>query len=454
MTKTKIIVCMAFMTVLMAFVAIAQPVGYEYLDNNTKLHLWNNATGIKDYYMHNDCLGSLSNVYNETWETITYRVGFQRPNDNIIYGLPFENCTRKTESDNHTFVWARAVHDIYEGKYKLKYGLLNNLSVNASRINQTYGFKLNDTFDRDVWFSLKSSDLNIANTTENNFLHLINKSKPNQTVSFNLSLIDELDLILWFDSSDFYSVYWIEDIVEKEHIIREWYNSTFEWRLRVGSAGNINLLVNLGSWTTANELKTFNMLWVDAGCTCSCPPFQSCVIYTPSGFPDGLNHTVGQSFNHTCYAVVSNGACTGCALNYRTNQYSQFGELVHTSYNSNSSDYLECDSGFTTCLQRISNYWPTVPYIKSVTHECKVEGTAFLDCIHDNVPSFTELPVTGATFVCNDSAIVFTSIDLLKDDDVLDVTAVIAFILIFGGGLLIFWLQKRRQKDDRDNREM
>lgn len=416
----------------------AQMIGYEYIHNNETVMAWNNYT--YDYFMDNDCLQGLSNVENETWENLSYRIGYTSDNGSVVYGLPFENCTRRDFTDNLTYVNLTARNSIEQSNRKLIFGLYNYLELNDQIMSQTYGFKLNQSVNKDVWFNIRISDIRIGNDSENDYFIYKNVS-TNQTRSIDLNNVSS---VIWLNSSDMEEMFFLVDIVQDKNILRAWPNITYSWMLRIGLTGNINLFFNLGSFT-AQDLKLLPMYWVDAAkCTC----FGGGTIHSGCDVnPDnGSIIYVNDSFELGCTASYHGfGSCTGCGVFFWHNQY---GDLFKIPQDPNATDVLDCHREASYCFVGAS--YPDYEY-ENVT--CYRHWPTLLGyrCRHEDAAGWDEL-WSGAQynycFVEEPSGLdVVVSPVFNRPRKKLDwVAFVFLWAFVVGGLVLLRYLGKRKSK--------
>ena len=394
-SATKATLTLMFGLLFCCVIVLGSPVGFEYLEGGSVLHVWNNATREPNYYYSSDCLNDLSNLplWNNTqWEYVSKSLGVQVSNVSINFELPFSGCVRSDLSDNLTYVNNSAGKTICWGSKCLNFGIESYLGLEDETILQSYYFWTNAgvSLNQNIWFKLNSSNISVVDGLENDFLVVVNRS-TNLTEYYNLSAFRDAGLMKSFNAtSGYYPFYIVEDLSLQQSFLREWWNETKESRIVI-DRGDVIVYFNLGKFSQ-NQIKYVRVRWVDAGCTCT----GGGTISATSNYPNGTSFNVGESFEFQCKVSFSGfGSCTtGCSINYMHNQYVGTGELIHKT--ANATDIIDCDSTGTYCQIR-NGKWNTY---HNLTVNCDLPGVDGTFCIHENIVGWTELNSVLTNITC------------------------------------------------------
>lgn len=395
--KTKIkLGILYFLLVLLIPVAIStdDTIGYELVEDGGEeyLHVWNQGDIEPNYYYENECLSQVSNHLGEQWETVTKYLGTYINGQWYEYEWGTEDpCARIDLTDNETYVNNSATTYLHLGAVKVDLTMLSHLKTEDDYLTQRYSFYTSKASQEDVWFLMDNHYIQVGGDEENDYLKLYPLDGSNM-VLVNLSSVAE---DLYFNSSEYDSIYFLSDIVSSENILNYWGDNDYEWYIKVDS-DSVGLYVNLGEFDK-KETKYFEKQWVDdALCTCFKKDPKDTIQFNANiNLTDGNETYVGEDLGMACKFTQSSmggGYCSGCDGDWKHNQYGS-GELIPTS--ANATDILECqETG--ECTEKDISYgtW----YNKTIT--CNTNGTVGVFCEHedagdDNYPS-------GARYiVCN-----------------------------------------------------
>lgn len=362
--------------------------GYEYLDNNQTLHVWNNGSTEPNYYYENECLDQISNQYprNNTWEhtkkSVRYHDGGQ------WFDLPITNCERTDNTDNLTYTNNSASIRFGSPGHHVDLGTQSRLGVNDDLITQEFWGQPNFKIGDDVHFRMTSYNLSVGGDSDNDVV-LIQNRYTNDTWIFNLSVIKNLNMTYTLNGTDFYPYYFIADQTLSASILHEYFNTSYDWNLTID--GNVTLSVNMGSFDR-DEYKSFVKRWVDAGCVCEGFNLRA---EADSSYPNGTTFSVGEDFVFECKVTLQSfgGGCTGCAIEWRDNQYGN----QYIRVNPNSTDVLDCDVGPAICIQKIVLY----NVFQEIDMSCNVAGEVGTWCVHEDHTGFiSNTPSTTTDVTC------------------------------------------------------
>jgi hypothetical protein len=254
--------------------------GYEYLDSNTILHLWNKND---NYYINLSSGIQISNYYEEYWTHNIWCAGYKTTEWNYLCGdnLPI---VLNVTSDNLTYIKVEGNRNVTISGRTVNFGLTYYLDSNDDEINITPRMKLlsGANITNDLGFAWKTNDIKIRNDYEFDEI-IINNSI--------YKLNENLDL-LYNNLED--NQYILRDGMFYSFIKLRWENNTNSFVQIKSEAGQINAPVTLAIVTTGLNLgqtKQTTFYWVD--------PFQS--EYT------GFSFDTAGSGNIAPYGITQNG---------------------------------------------------------------------------------------------------------------------------------------------------
>ena len=97
-------------------------IGYEFLDNNSVVHIWNTQY---DYFFEKDAGIQLTNHYNDYWSKNIFCIGYYNNDEwnKIKCSDELTNFNKNIQTDNLTYVNATLWKDIEYGGYDLRLGV-------------------------------------------------------------------------------------------------------------------------------------------------------------------------------------------------------------------------------------------------------------------------------------------------------------------------------------------
>ena len=255
-------------------------IGYEFLDNNTVVHIWNNAT-ISDYYFEKDSGIQLTNHYDDYWTKNIFCVGYYNNNvwNKIACVDDLSSFQRNIETDNFTYVQATLWKDIEYGVYDLRIGVGYDLGLNDDSLSITvYGKNIGQNIPFNIGFAWKITDWEIPSSKISNDSIKINNTRyalngtynlvfKNMTKSYtNLTfneengelidnglIIEPISKLKGYDYTNFLQIDW---------------NENLNYAVKMFGNGNkedfyVTLLINAGHFNPQQE-KSTTFQWIDA----------------------------------------------------------------------------------------------------------------------------------------------------------------------------------------------
>ena len=150
-------------------------IGYEFLDENQTLHIWNNHNS---YYFNTSNGIQLTNHKDEYWTQNVLMLGYYNNNSwNLIYRTDeLSGFTKNVTSDNNTYVNATLWKDLNYQGYDFRLAIRYHLGLNDPDLSVIPYIKNID--DEDIpyvlGFGWEMKDIKIANVTNDNYLRIFN----------------------------------------------------------------------------------------------------------------------------------------------------------------------------------------------------------------------------------------------------------------------------------------
>jgi hypothetical protein len=395
-----------------------RPVGYELLDSNKVVHIWNEYD---DYYFNATSGIQFTNHYQEYWTENVFCGGFKIAGTWEYYcndDLPF---SWSIKTDNLTYVNITGYKDVTKTiggeDYTVRFVLRYNLESNKTFLNiQPYEKNIgSNNISVDTGFAWRMRNIKIANTTENDWIY-INETRYNLNETLDLDFTDlnrteivmhddvEVGEWLWMNwSSNLNYHYWIKN--------------------KTGQTNAPNtLLINAGSLDVNQEKKT-TFGWIDALCT------WSCVLYKPSGSNPDINEgetylkEIRISYSGTCTTFGSWSATQW----YNTTDYTNMDSDSNLSISSwNPKNYFRCVGGtcsgtsWTVTGEEVGYYtargrceFNGGTQKSSATYNVNVSALPYTECEYVNINSDVNLTADNSScfnivadninFDCNNS---------------------------------------------------
>ena len=255
-----------------------QMIGYELLDNNSVLHLWNR---FDDYYFNTSSGVQMTNHYDEYWSRNVLMLGYYaNDNWNVIYRTDeLSGFHHGIDTDNQTFVnitlWKNLTYQGYNFRLAIRYHL--GLDDNDLTIIP-YIKNLGNAIPYILGFAWEINDIQINMTSENDFIEINCTSYPlNQTLdemytdmktpvycyneTLNESIICDYEPVPYFYISEELSDNWFRTLYLK-------WDSNLDYKVWVKSRiGEYNAPVILGvkiGTLSVNQSKQTVFHWYDS----------------------------------------------------------------------------------------------------------------------------------------------------------------------------------------------
>ncbi len=260
-------------------------IGYEFLDNNSVVHIWNTQD---DYFFEKDAGIQLTNHYEDYWTRNIFCIGYYAGDiwNKIKCSDELTNFQKNIESDDLTYVNATLWKDISYNQYDLRLGINYYLGLNDKNLSITIYMKnIGIDIPFDLGFAWKVMDLDVpSNETTDKILinstiynldgiydlifkdmkEYMNISFPtnqtlgNGTVIYNYS-IEEVPI-------PFYKIY--DRFLGKKNFLRIDWDENLNYTIKMYGDGNqenfyVALLVNAGHFNP-NQEKSTTFYWIDA----------------------------------------------------------------------------------------------------------------------------------------------------------------------------------------------
>lgn len=310
-----------------------KPVGYEYQNDSTILHFWNEND---DYYLNVSSGIQITNHPNEFWTHNIFCAGIKYPDWNY-YCTDALRFTWSIDTDNSTYfnyTGYRDVTKIVQGtKYKVRFVIRYNLLSNYTYLNLQLYVKNIGSYDIpvDIGFAWRIKDIQIGNDTVDDWLY-INNSKYwlNETKdSINFTSLPKTEAFfhdskqgkwLWLNWSENLNYkYWLQNMSGQYNAVN-------------------TLLINAGT-LNVNQEKHTTFGWVDALCSWNCNHLA------PSGQQDIY---VGDTFNHQASVTYSGDCSVAGSIQAEYNDSS-------TSTGDEGTDFIKIDSSGTNLTTTSTN---------------------------------------------------------------------------------------------------
>lgn len=241
------------------------PIGYEFLDNQTVLHLWNIY---EDYFFDIDdqCYTQITNHYDDYWSKNRFGFGIES------YGLwyyyesdKFCDWDFNIETDNATYVKFSLSESmkIYP-RSKISLYITNELTNMDPRLSMDFSMHHDGGYEiTNSRFRWQIDNIKINMSEEDNFI-LIDGEDYN--------LHEEIDLE--FENLP-YGYFKIYDNSSGEFISMNWESAMYNDLVKIESRENsynapVSLIAELGA-IAQGETKTFSAQWIDKSRECKAP---------------------------------------------------------------------------------------------------------------------------------------------------------------------------------------
>jgi len=248
-----------------------QEIGYEFLDDNKVVHIWNTQD---DYYFETEKGIQLTNHYKDYWTKNIFCVGFYNPSGNWIERAcadSFDSIDLIIETDNETYVKLSFAKDFEQEPIPLRLGTNYYLGLNDKNLTINLSTKNIGThpFPQELGFAWKVTDWDIPHEGIGGDSIFINNVDYDLDGIFDLTFKDmqhsyfddELNETITEYDSYFRGYDWTK-------FLRVDWNKNLNYAVKLYGNGNqedfyIALLINVGLFDAEQE-KSTTFQWIDA----------------------------------------------------------------------------------------------------------------------------------------------------------------------------------------------
>jgi len=274
------------------------PIGYEFLDDNKVVHIWNTQD---DYFFEKDAGIQLTNHYQDYWSRNVFCIGYYNNDEWIKIACVDEltNFQKSIESDNLTYVNATLWKDITYGNYDLRVGVQYHLGLDDENLSITiYGKNIGIDIPYDLGFAWKVKNLDVPsnetidkilingkyyNLDEEINLLFKNMTRKETHTNWNKTCLEKceeydfecqnlciINQTYSYESLPFFK---IKDngeggLLSKENFLRIDWNENLNYAVKMYGNGvqedfYVVLLINAGHFNP-NQEKSTTFYWIDA----------------------------------------------------------------------------------------------------------------------------------------------------------------------------------------------
>jgi len=233
-------------------------IGYELLDNDDVLHIWNK---FDSYYFDTNSGIQLTNHYNEYWSHNVLMLGYYNNNQwNLVYRTDeLAGFNKNIDTDNETYVNTTIWKDLTYQGYNFRLAIRYHLGVDDNELTVIpYIKNLGDTIPYDLGFGWEMKDIQIDMTTAGDYID-VNRTMYylNQILNNTYSDLPEPEFYLIENTTD----------TSTKSLYLKW-NQSLTYKLQVKSRDGqynapVTLFVRIGTLNSGQEKHTM-MYWYDA----------------------------------------------------------------------------------------------------------------------------------------------------------------------------------------------
>lgn len=267
-------------------------VGYELLDSNKVLHIWNE---IDDYYFNTSSGVQFTNHYDEYWAHNIFCGGLKYQGEWEYWcndELPFDWSINTDNSTYFNYTGHRDVtKTVGENEYEVRFALRYALESEDTYLDvQPYVKNIGELdIPVDLGFAWRIKDIQIGNDEEDDWVY-IDGTRYNLNESLDLSFTDLDNTEVFFhDDDEWLWLNWSSNLNYKYTIK----NKTGQY-----NAPN-TLMINAGTLSMGQE-KSTTFGWIDAMCNWNC----NYILPTTQ-----QNLEVGETYSHQAKITYS-GTCS------------------------------------------------------------------------------------------------------------------------------------------------
>ena len=160
-------------------------VGYEFLDNDKVVHIWNNKS---DYFFNKSSGIQWTEHINDYWTKNIFCIGYYDGDEWIKINCAddLENFNRDIHTDNETYVNATLWKDINYGSYDLRLGINYYLELNDENLTiAIYGKNIGIDIPFDLGFAWRVKDIDIGKGINHIIINGTKYQLRNETITID-----------------------------------------------------------------------------------------------------------------------------------------------------------------------------------------------------------------------------------------------------------------------------
>lgn len=257
-------------------------IGYEFLDDNKVVHIWNN---IDDYFFDVNSGIQFTNYYEDYWSKNVFCIGYYSGGNwnKIKCADEIPGFNKNIQTDNLTYVNATLWKDFTYSGYDLRLGIRYHLGMDDKNLSITiYGKNIGVDIPFDLGFAWKVKDLDVPPETTDKILingtvyelgGIYDLTFKNMTRIQNITSYDNETNTssneIVYNAIPFYKIYDYEGgLTGKENFLRIDWNENLNYAVKMYGNGNqedfyVALLVDAGHFNP-NQEKSTTFYWIDA----------------------------------------------------------------------------------------------------------------------------------------------------------------------------------------------
>ncbi len=290
-----------------------RPIGYEFLNSSgdvvlyadaDTVHIWNNASGVQDYYFEKESGIQLTNNFQDYWTQNVFCAGYKDLSDEWIYdcndALPFN---WDIDSDDLTYVNITGWRDKTIGTKEVRLGLRYHLKLNDQNLSVQLSVENigAEDIDADLGFAWRIKDIQIPGvnvSAEMNDKILIDDTE--------YWLSESLDLSFTNLDEGYFKIF---DVVEKSNLWLRW-NKNLNYKVEVKDVPSqynapVTLGINAGT-LSVGQTKSTTLYWLDK------KTLNGVTITSPA---DESEYDPDDEFAFTCSLTFGSGSSGGTLAN-------------------------------------------------------------------------------------------------------------------------------------------
>ena len=250
-----------------AWYGIERDIGYEFLDDDKIVHIWNTQD---DYFFDKDSGIQFTNYYEDYWTKNIFCIGYYSGTNWVQIKCADEliNFNKNIHTDNSTYVNATLWKDIAYGNYDLRLGVNYYLGLDDENLSITiYGKNIGVDIPFDLGFAWKITDVNIP-ISERVDKIIINTSEYYFNTNFDLTFKDMTNTYLDADGSVTSVKTPFLKLQDKNQFLRIDWKENLDYTVQIHSNGTQEsfyaiILINASRFIPGVP-KSTTFKWIDA----------------------------------------------------------------------------------------------------------------------------------------------------------------------------------------------